>query len=97
MLTRNSHGVEIPIAGCVREMVHDPNPMPFLSFVLYPVLSIIQLLGTKTTCSARYGKEKIQSTVFYPPGHQRKNHQPKSLWYETDRTPAMQNRKSNSD
>jgi len=29
MLTMNSHGVEISIAGCVREMVHDPNPMPF--------------------------------------------------------------------
>jgi len=24
----NSHGVEISIAGCVREMVRDPNPMP---------------------------------------------------------------------
>ena len=23
----NSHGVEISIAGCVREMVRDPNPM----------------------------------------------------------------------
>jgi len=28
MLTMNSHGVEISIAGCVREMVRDPNPMP---------------------------------------------------------------------
>jgi len=28
MLTMNSHGVEISIAGCVREMVHDPNPLP---------------------------------------------------------------------
>jgi len=28
MLTINSHGVEISIAGCVREMVCDPNPMP---------------------------------------------------------------------
>jgi len=27
MLTINSHGVEISIAGCVREMVRDPNPM----------------------------------------------------------------------
>jgi len=24
----NSHGVEFSIAGCVREMVRDPNPMP---------------------------------------------------------------------
>jgi len=26
MLTMNSPGVEISIAGCVREMVRDPNP-----------------------------------------------------------------------
>jgi len=25
MLTMNSHGVEISIAGCVEEMVRDPN------------------------------------------------------------------------
>jgi len=29
MLTINSHGVEISIAGCVEEMVRDPNPMTF--------------------------------------------------------------------
>jgi len=28
MLTMNSHGVEISIAGCVEEMVRDPNLMP---------------------------------------------------------------------
>ena len=28
MLTMNSHGVEISIAGCVREMVRDPNILP---------------------------------------------------------------------
>jgi len=28
MLTINSHGVEISLAGCVVEMVRDPNPMP---------------------------------------------------------------------
>jgi len=27
MLTMNSHGLEILIAACVREMVPDPNPM----------------------------------------------------------------------
>jgi len=32
MLTMNSDGVEISIAGCVREMVRDPNPMPFFFF-----------------------------------------------------------------
>jgi len=33
---------------------------------------------------------------FYPPRHQGKTHQPKSLWYETNRTPATQNMKSPS-
>jgi len=28
MVTMNSHGVEISIAGCVEEMVRDPNPLP---------------------------------------------------------------------
>jgi len=35
MLTMNSHGVEISIAGCVEEMVHDPNLMPFLFLFLF--------------------------------------------------------------
>jgi len=98
----NSHGVEISIAGCVEEMVCDPNLRPlffhffqlfFLFLFLFHVLCFIPHLGTKTTCSASYGKEK-------PPGtHRRqgKSHQPKSLWYETNRTPATQNKKSNSD
>jgi len=30
VLTINSHEVEIAIAGCVREMVRDPNPMLFI-------------------------------------------------------------------
>ena len=29
MLTINSHGVEISIAGCVGELVRGPNPLPF--------------------------------------------------------------------
>jgi len=32
MLTMNSHGLEISIAGCVEEMVLDPNPMAFFFF-----------------------------------------------------------------
>jgi len=96
----NSDGIEMSIAGGVVEMVCDPNLMPFfflIFFFFYHVLCINQLLGTKTTCSASYGKEKTPSPVFYPPRRQGKNHQPKSLWYETNRTPATQNRKSNSD
>jgi len=64
MLTMNSHGVEISMARCVREMVRDPNPMPFVFFSFFffsfflHVLCFIRHLGTKTTCCPSYGKEK---------------------------------------
>jgi len=32
MLTINSHGVEISIAGCVEEMIRGPNLLPFFEF-----------------------------------------------------------------
>jgi len=32
MLTMNSHGVELSIAGYVEEMARDPNPLYFFSF-----------------------------------------------------------------
>ena len=38
-----------------------------------------------------------KTSPIYPLRHQRKNHQPKSLWYGTKRTPATSNKKSNSD
>ena len=38
MLTINSHGVEISIAGCVREMVRDPTPMPFFCFFFFHIM-----------------------------------------------------------
>jgi len=104
MLTMKTHGVEFSIAGGVEEIVRAPNPMSFFSlsfffflffflFLFFHVLCFIRHLGTKTTCSASYGKEKPPST------HRRqgKSHQPKSLWSETNRTPATQNKKSNSD
>ena len=62
-VTMNSHNVEISIAGDVRKMVHDPTPKRVFFFFLYHVLCI-QLQGTKTACSASYGKEKTPS----PPG-----------------------------
>jgi len=53
MLTMNSRGVEISIAGCVREMVRHPNPAPFFFlFFFFHVLCFIHPLGTKTRCSA---------------------------------------------
>jgi len=41
MLRMNSHGVEISIAGCVREMVHDPNPMSFFSFSFFIMCCVL--------------------------------------------------------
>jgi len=35
MLTMNSHGVEISIAGCVAEIVRGPNIMPFFFFSFF--------------------------------------------------------------
>jgi len=61
MFTINTHGVDFSLSGCVEEMVRDPNPMTFfffLFFFLFHVLCFICHLGTKTTCSASYGKEK---------------------------------------
>jgi len=57
MLTMNTPGVEFSIAGGVEEIVRDPNPMSFL-FFFFDVLCFIRHLGTKTTCSASYDKEK---------------------------------------
>jgi len=50
MLTMNSHSVQISIAGCVEEMVRDPNPMPF-SFLSFFILFFIMrslFLGTRS-------------------------------------------------
>ena len=65
----NTHDVEFSIAWGVEEIVCDPNPMPFFfNFYLFiHVLCINQLLGTKSTCNASYGKENISSPVFYYP------------------------------
>jgi len=41
MLTMISDGVEISIAGCVREMVCDLNPMSIFFFFFYHLLCII--------------------------------------------------------
>jgi len=49
MLTRNSHGVEISIAGDVVEVVCYLNPKPFFSFFSFPFFFIIGslFLGTR--------------------------------------------------
>jgi len=46
MLTMNSHGVEMSIAGCVREMVRDPNLLSFFFFFFFITGSLF--LGTRS-------------------------------------------------
>jgi len=59
MLMMNTHGVEFSNAGGVEEIVRGPNPRRFFFFFfLFYVLCFIHHLGTKTTCSASYGKEE---------------------------------------
>ena len=43
----NSHGLGILITGCVREMVHDPNPMPF--FILFFIFFYFMCFVLSTT------------------------------------------------
>ena len=69
MLTRNSHGIEISIAGGVQEMVRDPNPKPlFFIFSFFFILDLFRLLGTKSACSASYGIKKPPITNQPAPG-----------------------------
>jgi len=42
MLTMNSHGVQISIAGCVREMVRDPNPLSFFFSFFYHAFMVFR-------------------------------------------------------
>ena len=42
MFTMTSHGVEISIAGCVAEMVHDPSSMSsFFNFLIFMFIFFI--------------------------------------------------------
>ena len=41
MLTMNSHGVQISIAGCVGEMVRDPNLLSFFSFFFFFIMCFV--------------------------------------------------------
>ena len=93
----NSHGVEISIAGCVGEIVRDPNSMSFFfSLFFYHVLCINNLQDQRLRAALAMVK-KEPHPHFETNWRQGKSHQPKSLWYETNRTPAAQHRKSNSD
>ena len=48
----NSHGVEISIAGCVVEMVRDPNPLP-RGWPYIGVLASTLTLSDSSSCVTR--------------------------------------------
>ena len=50
MLTINSHGVEISIAGYIQEMVRNPIPMPF--FYFYFLYDAFIVIGYNKLCAA---------------------------------------------
>ena len=68
MLTMNFHGVEISIAGCVREMVRDPNLMSFFSLLFFffnHVLCTNNLRGQRLRAAlAMVNKEPLH--YFHP-------------------------------
>jgi len=99
VLTMKSHGVEISIAGCVEEMVRDPNPMPFCFFLcfFFFIMCFVLFNYWEQRLRAALGMVKKEPYPHWPTRRQGKSHQPKSLWYQTNRTPAAQNRKSNPD
>jgi len=81
---------------CLRE---EPNPMSFFFFFFffYHVLCIINYGEQRLRAALAMVKKEPHPLFFSPARHQGKSHQPKSLWYETNRTQATQNKKSPSE
>jgi len=80
VLSRKQSGMCILVAcrgGGVEGEELDPNLLPFVTLLFFSCDLFICQLGTKTTCSASYGKEKPQLQTNWRQG---KSHQPKSLW-----------------
>ena len=69
----NSHGVEISIAGCVREMVRDPNPMPFFFFFFFHAFIVFRYKKLRAALAMERTKPinqnlKTKETISsYPP------------------------------
>ena len=95
MLTMNSHGVEISIAGCVAEMVCDPNPIPFFFFffIFYYVFIVFRYkelrAGLAMERTKLVNQNKQQKKPFFPdPPRRRKILRPKTscLWFQSEAT-----------
>ena len=49
----------------LRWLCEEPKSHAFFSFFFFSCALYYQLLGTKTTCSASYGKEKTPSPLIH--------------------------------
>jgi len=67
MLTINSQGVEISIAGCVEEMVRDPNPMPFFSFFFFMCFVLINYWEQRLRAALAMVKKEPHPLFFSNP------------------------------
>jgi len=74
MLTRNTQGVEFSIAGCVEEIIRDPNPTPFFSFFTFFTFFIMRslFLGTRSFVQRSLWKEQNLEIKTY----NKRNHLP---------------------
>jgi len=78
--------------GCVK----NPNPKAFFIFFLFlHVLCMINYWEQRLCAALAMVKKKPHPHLSTR--RQGKRHQPKSLWSETNRAPATQNRKSSPD
>jgi len=67
----------------------------FFSLFFFQVLCIINYWEQRLRAAVAMVKKKPRPHLSTR--RQEKSHQPKSLWYKTNRTPAAQKKKSNSD
>jgi len=69
----NCPGVEFPIAGCVEEMVREPNPLSFFFFILFFYDAFIVFRNKKLRAAlAMEGTKPINQTKH------KRNHSVKS-------------------
>jgi len=69
----NSNGVEISIAGCVEEMVPDPNPMSFFFSFFYHAFIVLRYkklhaaLAMERTKPINQSKITKETSYSFPP------------------------------
>jgi len=107
MLEINSHGFEISIAGCVEEMVCDPNPMPFSFIFFFFICFVLINYWEQRRRAALAMVKKEPHPLVYPPGARKKainpslsgtrptGHQPRNIRNQTPTEGAEQENQIN--